>query len=103
MKLQPLKLQKFPTGFQSLHVVYAERKFVHFVNGTVIATGTILRATDSENVEAFYLYAGETEEETEYPYVSLNSSALHFDGESRTGFRFGPPVHDYSELPNSKS
>ena len=102
MKIQLLKLAKFPTVFQNLHVVYAEREFVHFVNGEVIGSGTILRATDSENVEAFYLHAGETEEETEHPYVSLNSFALHYDGASRTGFRFGPPVHDYSELPNPR-
>jgi hypothetical protein len=100
VKIQLLKLQKFPTNFQNLHVAFAEREFVHWLNGEKIGSGTILRALDSENVEAFYLHVGETEEETEYPYVSLNVSALHYDGANRTGFRFGPPVHDYSELPS---
>jgi hypothetical protein len=54
-----------------------------------------MRAINSDNIEVAYTHDEEGAEEN---FVILKVSNLHYFGSTRTGFRFGPPKHDYSEL-----
>jgi len=87
-------LIKLPSEAQNANIALMEREFVEFLNGEIIASGTVIRAINSDNVEVTYCHEGEKE----WRYVTLNISNLHYYGATRTGFNFGPPKHDYSEL-----
>ncbi len=91
-----MKLEKLPSVHQNLQVAFASREFVHLKDGAVIGAGTIVRALNSENVEANYERTGEKEARQ----VVLNISQLHYDGVTDSGFCFGDPAFDYSDLPN---
>jgi hypothetical protein len=95
-----MKLQKLPAVHQNLMVAFAERSFIHWLNGRCIASGTILRALNSECLEAHYCHAGpEGEREGgREGLVLLYLPLLHYDGATESGFVFGDPVHDYSDL-----
>ena len=54
-----MKLEKLPAVHQNLAVAFTECQFVHLRNGREIGTGSIVRALNSECLEAAYLRAGE--------------------------------------------
>jgi hypothetical protein len=89
-----MKFEKLPAVHQNLQVAFAEVAFAQVLNGEVIGEGYIVRALNSECLEATYTRAGETEERR----IVLHLPLLHYDAKSDSGFLFGAPVHDYNEL-----
>jgi len=75
-------------------VAFSTRDFVHMHNGAVIGAGTVIRALDNDNLEAAYKPTGEDKERQ----VVLNLGQLHYDGVTDSGFCFGDPIFDYSDL-----
>jgi hypothetical protein len=61
----------------------------------VIGAGRIIRALNNDKLEAAYTRTGEAEERQ----VVLNLRELHYDGVTDSGFCFGDPMHEYSDLP----
>jgi hypothetical protein len=84
-----MKLIRLPAVHQNLMVAFATRDFVHMCNGTMI------RGLNNDNLEAAYKRTGEEKER----YVLLHLPELHYNGISDSGFCFGQPVHNYSDLP----
>jgi hypothetical protein len=76
-------------------VAFATRDFVHMHNGALIGAGTIIRALNNDNLEAAYKRTGEEKERL----VVLNLGHLHYDALTDSGFCFGEPMFDYSDLP----
>ena len=87
-------LERLPAVHQNLMVAFADCTFKHLIEGDVFGEGVIVRALNSECLEAMYRHPGAKHEER----VVLTLSSLHYDAATRTGFTFSPMVHDYSEL-----
>jgi hypothetical protein len=87
-------LQKIPAVHQNLHIAFTDCTFQHLIDGQVFGEGVIVRALNSECLDAMYRHSGEREEHR----VVLTLSDLHYDAATRSGFYFSPAVHDYGEL-----
>jgi hypothetical protein len=82
-------LPELPDVHENLIRSFAECRFWHLVDGELCGEGSVISAFTKEGLNVFYRHAGEKEG---FETVLL-LSGLHYDGATRTGFRFGPRIH----------